>query len=355
MNKRILKTVYTVFFILLLAVPGAVFFVRGQVATGSEQKTELKDINYLNFTQKFDSYFSENFGLRGTLVEWNNRLKYALLRQSGEDSVIAGRDGWLFYEGALHDFTGKNLLSDDEIQEIADNIKAAQDYANSEGAEFVFVVAPNKMEIYGENMPYYCVESGEDGNYEHLMAALEERGVNYTDLKAELRSAAKASALPIYHKLDSHWNNMGASIAYASIMEKISFEAWDYSAAEYTVQDIFDGDLYRMLFPRGTKKDAQVVFDRENGFYYTSNFRGSDDLIITTANDGGRGSVLMFRDSFGSALYPFAANDFERAEVSRVLPYDLTDAGSYDLIIMEIVERNIANLLEYPPVLEAAD
>ncbi len=78
-------------------------------------------------------------------------------------------------------------------------------------------------------------------------------------------------------------------------------------------------------------------------------------MIISTANDGGNKSVLMFRDSFGNALYPFAANDFEQARFSRALPYDLTDIGAYDLVVIEIVERNIGNLLEYPPVLEAAE
>ena len=40
-----------------------------------------------------------------------------------------------------------------------------------QGGDMVFVVAPNKMEVYGEYMPYYLKESLKDGNYEKLMKA----------------------------------------------------------------------------------------------------------------------------------------------------------------------------------------
>ncbi|MCM1307272.1 MAG: hypothetical protein NC223_01595 [Butyrivibrio sp.] len=355
MKNKILKTVYAALFLAAFAFPGVMSLVQKKETVGNEAKAELKELNYLNFAEKFDAYFAESFGLRNSFVNLNNRLKYALFNESGEKSVIAGRDGWLFYESALHDFNGEDMLSDEEINAIADMLRDTQDYVTRSGAEFVFAIAPNKMEIYGENMPYYCVESTDAGNYERLMEALDERGVNHTDLKSVLREAKEGSDTLLYHKLDSHWNSLGAYTAYASIMEHTGFEAADYSQTAYSVQDIFDGDLYGMLFPKGDKKDGQIVFDTEERFYYTSNFRGADDLLISTANDGGRGSLLMFRDSFGNALYPFAANDFERARFSRALPYDLTDAGAYDLVIIEIVERNIGNLLEYPPVLEAAE
>lgn len=355
MNKKILKIAYIVIMGLALALPGIGTLIFKSDSIGNESREELSDMNYLNFSTKFDSYFSQNFGLRGELINMNNRLKYGLFKQSGEKSVIAGKDGWLFYGEAIHDYTGEDLLADCEIAEIADMLKNVQDYVESRGVKFVFVSAPNKMEIYGENMPYYCVENADDGNYEHLMAALLERGVNYVDLKEILRGASAKSDTLLYHKLDSHWNNLGASIAYNAIMSKTGMKAYDYSSEHYTIQDIFSGDLYGMLFPKGDMKDWQVVFDRAEEFYYTSNFRGVDDLIIDTANDGGNGSVLMFRDSFGNALYPFFANDFLRAEFSRALPYDLTDIDGYDIVVVEIVERNIGNLLEYPPVIEVRE
>ena len=55
-----------------------------------------------------------------------------------------------------------------------------------------------------------------------------------------------------------------------------------------------------MLFPEGSHKDEQVMLDMEQDFYFTSNYRSDDDLVIETANDNASGSVLVYRDSFGS-------------------------------------------------------
>ena len=58
-------------------------------------------------------------------------------------------------------------------------------------------------------------------------------------------------------------------------------------------------------------------------------------------------SIKIKRDSFGNALYKFFSDDFKNVTVSRAVPYDMSSVGDYDVIVVEIVERNIKNLLEY--------
>jgi hypothetical protein len=43
-------------------------------------------------------------------------------------------------------------------------------------------------------------------------------------------------------------------------------------------------------------------------------------------------------------LYEFFANDFAEAYISRALPYDVSDIEGADLVVVEIVERNIPRL-----------
>ena len=50
--------------------------------------------------------------------------------------------------------------------------------------------------------------SGE-GNLEHLIREMKAQKVHYVDLQTPLRKEQKQ----VYHKLDTHWNNLGASIA----------------------------------------------------------------------------------------------------------------------------------------------
>lgn len=355
MKKQIFKIAYVVCFLMAFAVFGVVTLFRHNDDIGNEEKTELTKSTYLTFAGNFDDYFGKDFGFRNELVDINNRIKYVLFGQSGESSVIAGSDGWLFYESALHDYVGEDVISESEAAKIAAVIEQMCEYAQACGTKLVFVSAPNKMEIYGQYMPYYYLENTDDGNYELIMNELGKSNASYVDLKKILKAAAEQSDINIYHKEDSHWNNMGASIAYNAIMDEAGIAASDYSSMNYRIENNFSGDLYGMLFPSGEHKDEQVVFDMEESFYYVSNFRSVDDMIINTANDAAEGKVLVFRDSFGNALYPFFANDFGECEFSRAIPYDLTDISGNDLVVAELVERNLANLLTMLPVMPAME
>ena len=106
-----------------------------------------------------------------------------------------------------------------------------------------------------------------------------------------------------------------------AIMEKAGLEYTDYSKISYSSKNDFDGDLYSMFFPKGNEKDTRYYFDMEYNFDYTSNYKGDDDIVITTRNENGVGKVILFRDSFGNALYEFFANDFSEAVYGKLRYY----------------------------------
>lgn len=351
MKKQILKTAYVVTFMAAFVFFGVASLFYKNETIGNEEKAELKSTGYTQMAENFDDYFGKSFGFRDRLVNINNSIKYNIFKQSGEQSVIAGRDGWLFYERALHDYTGEDVMTREDAVKAAAVIKEMSDYAKECGTKLIFVSAPNKMEIYGEYMPYYYLENTSDGNYELLMDELSRTDVNYVDLKKVMKEAKENSPVQIYHKEDSHWNNLGAAYAYKAIMQAAGIDVFDYTTLDYTAENNFDGDLYSMLFPKGEHKDEQIMLDMEKDFYYTSNYRSDDDLVIETANDNAKGSALVYRDSFGNALYQYFAEDFGTARFTRAVPYDLTGIGEYDVVVIELVERNLANLVDMEPVM----
>ena len=103
-----------------------------------------------------------------------------------------------------------------------------------------------------------------------------------------------------------------------------------------------------MLYPKGTAREAQQAY--ETTFSYVSEPRTAEDILIqTTSPDAPNGRLLLCRDSFGNALHPFLAEDFREATITRQMPYPLEQVQAGDTVIVEIVERNLANLLKYPP------
>ena len=61
----------------------------------------------------------------------------------------------------------------------------------------------------------------------------------------------------------------------------------------------------------------------------------------------------MYRDSFGRNLYPYLADSFSDAVFSRKNDYDPTAMADGGVLVIELVERNLRYLNEYPPTLPA--
>ena len=66
---------------------------------------------------------------------------------SVEEQVILGSDGWLYYRETLDDYLGKGM-SDEELEYAAKNLALMQEYAESQGAAFVFTIGICKSYIF---------------------------------------------------------------------------------------------------------------------------------------------------------------------------------------------------------------
>lgn len=107
------------------------------------------------------------------------------------------------------------------------------------------------------------------------------------------------------------------------------------------------GDLYNMLYPVGTAREETQVY--AHSFAHVAPPRSPEDILIRTTSETGKGRLLFCRDSFGNALYPFLADSFAEATVTRQTPYPLAQVQASDTVIVEIVERKLPDLLKNPP------
>lgn len=356
MKKQNLYKAYSVLFIGICLVPAVCMpFVKTDSAEKRELahfpslKTEEGKINS-EFFSEFDTWFSEHFAFRPQLVNADSRVKSALTCTSPDDDVIVGRDGWLYYGDTADDFLNINTLSRREINNIAHNLRMIDDYCNNCGAEFIFFSAPNKNSVYPENMPFNYIPADNPDNYGLLASALSGDGF-WLDMKSILLSAG--SSVPLYHKTDTHWNNLGAYAGHTAVMSELNKNPCPAGTSWYTKNDHL-GDLAVMIYPVEKAKDTQVYNDYEYSYTYQGRFRGLDDITINTVNENADGELLMFRDSYGEAILPYMAECFGNAEFSRVVPYRLNNIEN-KTVILEIVERNIGNLQKYAPVMPAPE
>lgn len=303
------------------------------------------------FFTEFEAYFTQHMALRNQMVYTDASIQTNLFQESNVSGVIYGTDGWLYYASTLDDYLGTNVLSDRQLFNLAHNFAVVQTYLQSRDVDFVLTVAPNKNTLYGEHMPYYqSAVVDENHSAVLLQPYLVRQDVQYVDLFQLFEQQEEV----LYLKQDSHWNNKGACLVYNAIMDVLQLPHEDYSGTEPKLTVDTKGDLNMMLYSFYGQPEENYDYDLSQA--YTSSAESVTAGWIVTENPNASGKLLMFRDSFADSLIPFFSNAFAQCCYSKGEPNLLemyVDTYVPDCVVIEKVERNIADYLSAPPILTA--
>lgn len=295
------------------------------------------------FFNKFEVWLTEHFAFRGALVEADGALKYHAFASPSDMQVIVAKEDWLFFDATLNDYAGVTLPQE-KIEEIADILQETCGYIEGLGKKPMIMLVPNKNTIYPEYMPGRFGTRSEVTNRTLLQAALGKRAVPYLDAAKVLVDYKGTDE--VYLHQDTHWNNTGARLVLNAL-----YDAWEledaYELTGYTVENTHESDLYQILFPQSKQLEAQRIYTPQHSFDYKGRVRSMDDLKIQTVCEEGNGkSILVYRDSFGRAMIPYMGETFSKCTFNRSTPYnlELIAQTECDYVLIEIVERNIADL-----------
>jgi hypothetical protein len=314
-----------------------------------------------SFPEDAEDFLSDHYAFKPQLVTADAMLRGSLFGESVSEKVIVGGDGWLYFSSTLQDYLATDTLSENQIDRIVRTLEIQEEALGQRGVDFIFVVAPNKASVYPGHMPALFTPTGNENNYDKLYDRLGSSELTALDLRSVLRanSFKVSPEESLYLKLDSHWNNKGALLAYQTITREITdrireLDLTDYLDLAVERREIVNGDLSLMLYPAANRKDIQYFYDLPENYSSARPIRSMEDILIETSCESGRGELLMFRDSFANALIPFFSDAFAHATYSRAIPYDyrlLNDET--DVVVFEIVERNIINILDSAPIINS--
>ena len=194
-----------------------------------------------------DAYLKDHFGLRQMLITAHRELTKPMLG-FGNDSVLVGRDGRMFYlgENAVRQSAGL-LVRDRAVADTIDLLAATNiDLARRE-IRFLVAPPPNAATIYQDDLPDWAQNSGKRTEYDLFVKGLAAKGVKVVDLRPVM-AAAKAEG-PIYYRHDSHWTPRGALAAFNAIVEADGRPDWrlDQASVLAPLSTRKGGDLARML------------------------------------------------------------------------------------------------------------
>ena len=358
MKKKLAYAAFTALILLLCLIPSLGMLLPAQEGTAGGNQAlsrapSLRDPEgnwNPGYLSQIQDYAGDNFYLRQEMITAWSALNAKGLRSSITEDVVLGTDGWLYFADTLPDYVGLQPMTDREIFSAARNLRLMAEYCESQGARFLFTLAPNKNSLYPEHMPNLTLPSArKPRDAKRLAEELERQGVDYLDCFALFRGQEET----LYFKTDSHWNGKGAALA-ADAVNRALGRSSGYFDGPFTREEVHKGDLYDMLYPAGEGLEADPVYSGELTIEYDVPIRSAENLTIMT-HGGGEGSLVMFRDSFGNNLYPYLADSFGAALFSRSMPYrlDLVAQREADYVAAELVERNLRYLIQNIPVMPA--
>ena len=102
-----------------------------------------------------EAYFNDHFGFRKRLIRWYRLWRLDLFRdQKGFRSVIAGKDGWYYFNEnqMVEHYRGTLQFTPEQLQDWQKYLESYREWLAQRGIKFLFVVAPDKESIYPENL-----------------------------------------------------------------------------------------------------------------------------------------------------------------------------------------------------------
>lgn len=351
-------------FVVAIALPGlATGLGLGQETPGNEAETTGTSL------MARAAWFDAHFAFRDRFVQAQSWLRYQLLGVSSLATVWKGRDGWWFLadDGGVEAMLNEQPFTPSELETWRETLQHTRDFLATRGIAHVFVVAPDKATIYPEGLPAGLHPRPAPTRTDQLVDELRARStVTVVDLRDGLL-AARGGGAPLFHRTDTHWNDVGAAVGYRQILHALAGRVPGLPPAVgpegFALAPVAasGADLATMLRLEGTltEDDQRLAPNRPRRARLIEPSgdakRFAVPRVVTVVDDPGLPRAVVYRDSFGSALVPFLAEHFSR--MVTLWEYDVVPATVREeqpqVVIQQWVGRRLYNRAPYDAV--AAD
>jgi hypothetical protein len=357
---KTIKILFIIIFLSMISLP-LVFIDRESSISEKENRTLAafpnRDINIKNIPRALDDYIDDRFGFREVFVTMMENIESSSRKII--DNTVIGKNNWFFFAGdnSVGDFFKINLLSDEQVTRIVNAIERRAKWCNDNGIKFIFLIVPEKHNVYPEFFPFDRPEG--ITRMDQVISALPDNLRDMVIYPVDIFIKNKNGEIPLYLETDSHWNSKGAYYTHLEMVDRIKrmFPETGFPDIDYVTEVSYEpggGDLILSL--RGVSAIMTIpdVRPADGWDKYYSSLKGSGNNPYGTATnyDSSLLKAVVFHDSYYNWLYQFTSTVFSSTdffwnyrEFSFPVDKEYILENKPDIIIWELVERYIERLL----------
>lgn len=319
------------------------------------------------FPAQFNDYYSDHFGFREKLTKKYFKLLSQLTAESTVADVTFGQNNWLFlgstkpgynnHHDPMGDAMNINLFSQAQLQAFASRLSGLQQWLQSQGIAFIYVIAPNKHSVYFEQLPEGIKKLNPHSATDQLVSYLREHtAVTVADLRPAVMAAKQHQQ--VFRLNDTHWNHYGANAGQYALVQAMNgllanqLQPRLLSSSEFTSTVSTAGDLTVMANIVGKPDHIPAPVFSPDECQPKSLVEPLNPKHHTLVCEGKPLRALVYRDSFFKAMQPYIARQFGRSTYiwERATAASLREQIAIekpDIVIEEIVERWLPYVPEY--------
>ena len=310
--------------------------------------------NYSNIAKQLEEYYNDRIPFRAKLLEYCHKIQSKLFLFAN-GAALMGKNNFFYYQpdfwdNTLDHFRGKRALRQYELTKQCEFMKKLYAFLRARNIDFLFVTAPNKIQVYPEYLPERRMyEQSEKSPDRQFIDAMHKKypAIPVLDLLPELLAAKKFYGDFLYYRADTHWSPVGAYIGAANIIKRVSPDNRNRlpMSGEFTIKkgkkcepaDMGNQVISKKIIAEYTEMVPEVA---AFSGVITGNAR-KEIQVSVNPNAPDKRKVLIFRDSFTSNMQPYLSNHFREVHyiwTHQVSPKVISQVKP-DIVIVECVAR----------------
>ncbi len=271
-----------------------------------------------HFITGLEGYYNDHFGFRKRLIYWGERWRLSWFNESPTGNVMVGQNGWLYYQDdqSVADMRRASSFSVKQLQAWKSLLENRRYWLAKRGIHYVFVVPPDKHNVYPEYLPDWIKPVGTVTRLDQFMEYMKRNStVSVLDLRQPLLHAKRNGV--IYFQTDTHWNEQGGFVGYQELIHSLSAQMPGIKPLPMTAFDIATnsqpgGNLASMLAQDKlvTEKYGATFSARPPLQQLVLHKNSSGVATLSSTNSNATGKAVVFRDSYSEAWAPFIGYHF---------------------------------------------
>lgn len=348
-------------FLVLLIVPSVLYFFVSQYLDLKNYENhellttdEIRKASWNEKTEMLEEYYGQNLPYKNELTRLNYWFDIEILKNIDSDTVLLGKNDWLFYKGdnCIDDYCGKLEMSQEDIDNTIDAMNRMADYCADREIQLIYFVSPNKETIYGDlYMPDYVKVIDENSRANVLINAIEDRTYLKIIYPENELCYYRDCGYQVYRKYDTHWNNIGAYIGADCILRATGYDGVKLEELNISTDGYISGDLANMIaMGNRYNDDMNYVIDNYKNDIKISVVENRVEPFLNythwSSNSENVQILMCIGDSFLGAMEGYLARNYKESYFLHRGNYQAgtIDSIKPDIVVISVTERAFPKL-----------